>query len=151
MPVWICPYCFEKEAVTDESVGQLGHCPSCSIQSVIEDSAVSQMERCLNDESTEEEIPRSLKRSDLYPAREPKTRPKERSQAVCYLPASGRRIRMVCPKCNRLFVVRTSPARCSYCHYIPTHAELMGAFGPLLVISVIILVGCLIAMLAGVK
>ena len=101
---------------------------------------------------TERDEPRVIKRSDPYPSREtPKPLPQERSQEVYYLPATGRRIRMVCPRCNRRYVVRTSPAQCSYCHYIPTHEELMGAFGPLIVISVILFIGCVIAMLAGVK
>lgn len=147
MPVWICPHCFEKEAVLPESVGRIGECPSCSRTSTIEDSAAPRTKR-QNDDS-EDEIPRSLKRSDPYPSRLPL--PQERSQEVSYLPASGRRIRMVCPKCNRRFVVRTTPPRCSFCHYIPTHSERMEAFGPLFVISLILLVGCLIAMLAGLK
>ena len=151
MPVWICPYCFEKEAVLADAVGQVGHCPSCSRQSIIEDSALAPMKRCLEDDSVEEETPRSLKRADPYPSSQPNNRPQERSREIQYLHATGRRVRMVCPKCNRLFVVRTSPAQCSFCRYIPTHAELMGAFGPLLVISVILLVGCLIGFLMGPK
>lgn len=150
MPIWSCPFCSKNETVDSDLIGQIGACPSCGRRSIIDDKPIAtpqfsspEMEslgcvlgRCLADDET--------------PPRPARSHNSQR-QVVRFISATGRRLRMACPKCNRRFVVRTSPAQCSYCHYIPSHDELMEQFGPLLFVSIILLVVCLVGLLLGFK